>query len=360
MRTLDFAYRVLRGGAFFGWLQTPADGGQMLRMDESAEIKCSLSGTFSATVTDSDGSVLEPDWLRDEIQPVLIVDGVKYNLGVFAPASVTPVEKDGVLTLEIEAYDRCWRVRDMTAEDLVFFAAGTNYITAINSLLTASGIESELATPTSATLGEAREGWELGTSYLTIVNELLGEINYNPLYFDSEGLAILEPASIPTADAIEHMMSDAPDEPGADPVERMLPAISRETDIYQAANVFICTCANPDKTGNMVATAVNDTPSSPLSTVRRGRRIAQLTRLDNIADQNELQAYADRQRNLSMIRGETIRVETALLPGYGVNDVVGLRWGDLSAVCIDRAWDMELKVGGRMRHRLERLVYQIE
>ena len=360
MRTVDFAFRVLRGGAFFGWLQVPQDGTPMIRMDEAAEIKTSLSGVFSPIVTDSDGNELEPNWLADEIQPVLILDGTEHNLGVFAPASVTPIEDNGIKTLKIEAYDRCWRVRDTTAEDLIYFASGTNYIDAINTLLTGAGISAEFATPTSATLAEDREGWPVGTSYLAIVNELLTEINYNPLWINEDGVAILEPASIPTTEHIEHMLSDAADIPGEEPVERMLPQISRETDVYNAPNVFIVVCANPEKSADMIAVAENDTPESPLSTVRRGRRIAQLTHLDNIADQDALQAFANRQRDLSLISGESINIETALLPGYGVNDVIGLRYGDLSAVCIDRAWTMELKVGGTMQHRLERLVYHLD
>lgn len=360
MRTVDFAFRILRGGAFFGWLQAPADATPVIRMDEGAEIKTSLSGVFLPTVVSSDGDALEPNWLADEIQPVLIIDGVEHNLGVFAASSVTPVERDGVRTMEIEAFDRCWKVRDTTTEDLVYFPAGTNYLNAVDSLLTGAGISAEFATPTDATLAEDREGWEIGTSYLTIVNQLLAEINYNPLWFNSDGTAILEPASVPTTGNIEHLLSDAPDVPGEEPVERMLPAISRQTDVYNAPNVFVVVCANPEKTADMIAVSENDTPESPLSTHRRGRRISQLTRLDNIADQDALQAYADRQRDLSLIRGESINVETALLPGYGVNDVVGLRYGELSAVCIDRSWSMDLKVGGLMRHRLERLVYHLE
>lgn len=360
MRTVDFAFRVLRNGAFYGWLHAPAAASQTIRMDEGAEIKTSLTGEFVPTVTGADGSVLSPNWLSDEIQPVLIIDGVEHNLGIFAPASVTPTESSGIKTLRIEAYDRCWRVRDKNAEQQVFLMAGTNYVAAIESLLAAAGITSATAIPTSATLTEAREDWEIGTSYLKIINELLDEINYNPLYFDADGVAIIEPASVPTADSIRHSFSDEPDAPGAEPVIRMLPQISRETDVYQTANVFVAWCANPDKSGNMVATAENDTEQSPLSISRRGRRIVKVTRLNNIASQAQLQAYVNRQRDMSMIGGETLNVQTALLPDFGVNDVVSLRWGDLAAVCIDRAWTMDLRVGGVMTHRLERVVYNIE
>lgn len=353
MRTVDFIYKLVRSGGEMGYLYPAAGSAPTIRMQDSAEIKMSLQGVFSPQALDADGQPIEPNWLTDEIQPVLVIDGVPSPLGVFLPATVTPSEADGIALLSIEAYDRCWRVKDVYTDNMHYIAAGTNYLTAVEQLLTAAGIGLVVKTPTSATLPEARQGWDMGTSYLTIVNELLGEINYNPLWFDARGAAILEPASVPTAANIEHTLD-------ASNVESLLlPQISRETDVFQAPNVFLVTCQNPDKSGPMVARSENTNPQSPLSIMRRGRQIMSVTRVNNIASQEELQAYADRLRNESMIRGETIRVSTALLPGFGVADVTAIHYGDLSAVCIERAWTMQLTVGGAMTHELERVVISL-
>lgn len=361
MRTIDFAYHVLRNNAFFGFLHAPMDKGNAIRMDNSGEIKMSLSGTFSPLVTDVDGNQVEADFLSDEIRPMLITNGAEQPLGVYGAAKATPTETGGVERLQIEAFDRCWKVRDTYTETILHFPAGQNYITAIEGLLMAAGITVILATPTDAVFSEDREDWEIGTSHLTIVNQLLGEINYNQLWFTPEGNAVLEPASVPTAENIEHTMSDLPEEllDGAVKIDRMLPSITRETDVYSAPNVFLCVCSNPDKSGAMVAKAENTNPQSPLSIPRRGRRIIKVVRVDNIASQTELQAYADRLRNESMIGGETIRVTTALQPGYGAADVVAIKYGELSAICIERAYTMELTVGGKMTHELERVVYHL-
>lgn len=325
-----------------------------IRCDNSAAIKMSFSGVFLPEARDAFGNVIDVDYLSDEIEPILIIDGVEHKLGVFLPATVTPSESAGAAQVQIEAFDRCWRVRDVYSENLTYFAEGTPYLTAIESLLTQAGITTVLATPTAATLAEAREDWNIGTSFLTIVNDLLAEINYNPLWFNQDGVAILEPASVPTAANIEHTLD-------ADNVESLIiPEITRQTDIYQAPNVFVAYCANPDKSGIWTATAENTNPQSPLSVQRRGRRIMKVERLDNIASQALLQDYVDQKRNDSMISGETINIQTALLPGYGVADVVALHFGEISAVCIDRAWSMNLTVGGTMNHTLERVVYNLE
>lgn len=351
-REIDFRYKVLRNGADYGFLQAVSSG--IIRCDDEASIKMSFAGVFRPEARDAAGNVIEVKFLSDEIEPVLVLNGTEHPLGVFLPATVTPSETEGAGQLQIEAFDRCWLVRDVYSETLTFFAAGTPYLTAVEQLLTQAGIRTILATPSTATLSEAREDWDLGTSYLTIVNDLLAEINYKPLWFNSSGIAILEPAAVPTASQIQHTLD-------ADNVESLLlPEISRTTDVYQAPNVFVAYCANPDKSGIWTARAENNNPQSPLSIARRGRRIMSVERVDNIASQEALQDYVDRKRNESLIAGETVNVSTALLPGYGVADVVALHYGDLNAICIDRAWTMELEVGGAMNHELERVVYNLE
>ena len=81
--------------------------------------------------------------------------------------------------------------------------------------------------------------------------------------------------------------------------------------------------------------------------------------VDNLGSQEELQAYANRIRNESMITGETITVQTGILPGFGVNDVTALSYGDTFAVCLERAWSMDLSVGGKMTHTLEKVVVNL-
>ena len=353
MRSIDFRWKVVRGGADYGFLHSATGSAPSMWMRDDAEIKTSFSGLFAPIATDVDGRTVPVNWQSDELAPQLVIDGVEHPLGIYMPATVTPSKKDGVETVRVEAYDRCWRVRDNYAESMTYFAAGTPYITAIETLLTGSGIGTVYAVPNAAALAEDRE-WEIGTSYLSIVNELLSEINYKPLWFNAQGAAVLEPAAVPLAQNIQHTLD-------ADKVESLvLPTISRETDVYAAPNVFVVVCANPEKSeNNMIAKAENTNPQSPLSISRRGRRVVKVVQVRNIADQDELQTYADRLRNESMITGETIRVSTALLPGFGVADVVALHYGELAAICIERAWTMELRVGGTMTHELEKVVYNL-
>lgn len=345
MRTIDFRFVIVHQGADRGQLRALADSPAQLRMDDTAEIKTSLSGSFAPSS--------DIDWLQDEIRPELILDGTPYPLGVFAPATVSESRSETSVSLQVEAYDRCWRVRDTYTEGILSLAEGTNYITAVKQLLTAAGIAAVIETPTSAALSEIREDWDVGTSYLEIINELLSEINYKPLYFNAQGAAVLEPFFVPTAENIQHVLDSN------EIRTLMLPANERSTDIYSAPNVFLCICSNPDKDGVLTATAVNDNPQSPLSVQRRGRRIMRVENVNNIASQSELDAYAARLRNESLFTGEVITVSTALFPGFGVDDVTALVLPDLTAICKERRWEMDLRVGGDMKHTLERVVLSL-
>lgn len=352
-RTLETRFKVLRNSTVYGEILSDPINAPILRMDESTDIKMSMTGTFLPEVRDVNGRVIASDWFADEIQPVLVVDGVEHPLAVLAPASVTPSETATSRHIRIESYDRCWRVRDSYTETRLYIAAGTKYINAIETILQDAGVENVLATPNAATVAEARTDWDPGTSRLKIVNELLAEISYNPLYFNEYGFAILEPATVPTAENIDHTLD------AGNVKSLVLPQISRETDVYSAPNVFLCICSNPDKGEPLTATAENTNPQSPLSISRRGRRIVKVVNVNNIADQTALQEYATKLRNESLIGGESISITTALLPGYGVGDVVALHYGDLAAICIERAFEMELRVGGNMKHTLEKVVYNL-
>lgn len=352
-RRIRFEYHLLRGGAFYAYLRADKSQVPRITMSDSGEIKTAFTGTFAVEAVDADGRSMEIDWLSDEIQPVMVIDGVRHPLGVFAVSTPKTKTRMKSTRVSVQAYDRCWRVRETKKGTPIYFTSGTSYITAIKQLLTAAGIETVFATPCDDTLANDRE-WSIGTSFLKVINELLTEINYKPLHFDANGAAVLEPVSVPEASAIKHIF-DANDQETL-----VLPTIEREPDYFNAPNVFIVWCANPDKSGNMVATAKNENPQSPLSVPRRGREIVQVSSVNNIASQSALQGHANWLRDKSMISGEKIKIKTGLRPGFGVQDAVGIVYGDLTAIGIEHAYTMTLAVGGTMVHTIERAVYNLE
>lgn len=346
-RSIDFRYTIQRNGADYCELYTMSSGGASIKMNESSSVKTSLSGDFLIPGK-------EINWLTDEIQAKLIINGSASSCGVFLSSVVSEHEDGANRYLHIDALDRGWIVQDSRTESRVFIPAGTNYIEAIVSVLGRAGISQIVSTPTDFVTAEDRDDWNVGTSILEIVNQLLSEISYKPLWFNGDGAAMLEPASSPSAQNIDHMLDDTKIE------SLLMPRISKQTNLYNKPNAFVCICSNADKEDGMVAIGENTNPQSPLSISRRGRKITQTVQVPNTPSQAALQLYADRMVTDSLTSGETITVTTALIPGFGVGDVTAIKYGDLMAICIERNWSMDLKVGGLMSHTLERVVLNLD
>lgn len=223
----------------------------------------------------------------------------------------------------------------------------------IEGLLTECGIALRLVTASAATLQTDREDWEVGTDYLTIVNQLLGEINYAPIWFDVDGMARVEPYQAADARRIKHIYGDM------GTPEVLNPALSdskTETDLFSKPNVFICVCSNPEIGTPMTATAVNENASSDTSVFRRGMRIAQKYVVNNIASQDELQAYANKLMQESMFATQTVTFETFAEGGHGIGDIISINNRDIGGVYEETAWSLTLAAGEKMKHTAKRAV----
>ena len=86
-RKIAFRFNLLRGGGFYARLRAVGDNAPHIRMQGDGQIKMSFSGVFSAVAEDVDGRPMEINWLADEIQPVMILDGAEHPLGVYIPTT---------------------------------------------------------------------------------------------------------------------------------------------------------------------------------------------------------------------------------------------------------------------------------
>lgn len=338
----SYAYRidVLRDGAKVTELQ--AVNPPKITFNADATIKSGLSGEFKYSP--------ELDPINDEIKAWQIIDGEESPAGVFSVGVLVDNYSDTVHTIKIEAYDRAFLLQSIRTENIMHLAAGTNYIEAIKTLLAKAGISLYTATATISTLATDREDWEMGTDYLTIINDLLGEINYSNIWFDANGYAKLLPVQNPDASSIKRSY----DRDTA--VSLLSPACQSELDIYDKPNVYVVVCSNPDNDEPMTATAVNDNPLSSLSTLKRSRRIVQVLKVDNIADQTALAEYAQRLCNDSMLSSETVTIRTSPVDVPGLNDTVALYHPDVSGIYQETAWSLTMQPGASMTHTLRRSV----
>ena len=337
---LSYCFEVLRDGIRV----------QEVRAARTGDIYCSADAEIKRSVSCSLYLPKGIDLLRDELRVSLILDGVKTPLGIFTVTTMPrSVSSDGVTVYRCEGYDRGYRVQSRRIEKRSegYIAAGTKYTDAVQSFLLRSGIQTVLIPDSPLTLREDREDWDVGESFLTIVNTLLGEINYTSLWFDRSGVARSEPYTAPTERAVRFAYQS-----GKDAVVR---AHSAQDDYFGAYNVFTVGVSNSG-TDPIFVTEVNDSLDSRISTVYRGRIAAPVVMLDGAPSEDEVRRYAQNLVLKSRISTETASIQTAPEAGHEVGDAVSLSLPEISGKFEEIGWTLPLD-GSLMTHELRRAVY---
>lgn len=344
--TRDVQYRVdvIRNGAAFKTLRWQRNDEPRIMFDSEAEIQASLSGKFQPDD--------EVDLLKDELRAVISINGEEKSLGMFRVASLRQIRDNGHW-IQIEAFDRSWLLKNARTEGLLHLSAGSSYISAIKNLLLQAGIVWVRAKDSTAKLAADRE-WSIGTNLLSIANELLSEIGYRRVWFDADGWAHLEPYITPSAAHIKHRYG-----PSNMRLNPMASEWEQETDLFEAPNVFICVCSNADRSAVLRAVAENTSLSSAKSIYRRGMRIHDVVKVNQIADQAALQAYANRLRDESLLSTKTLSFSSPAEAGHGSGDVISISMPGVEGVYKEVSWNLSMAPGAMMSHTAKRTVLDL-
>lgn len=295
----------------------------------------------------------EIDYLNNRIKPYMRLKintkWVDFPLGVFLLA--TPKRNDDVQSIkrDIEAYDLTLVLRDDKFLDRYTIVEGTPYYDALINMLTSAGISHYNIEKTDKILPRTIE-FEPGTSKLEAINELLIQLNYTPVFVDEEGFftarLYVSPAERPSDyDYIDDEQSVT------------LIGAEEELDTFNVPNIFTVVRTNEEEEP-LKSTFINDNLNSPLSTINRGRNIVDYREIENIADQESLDAYVERIAfEASQVYGR-IRFGTALMPIHGYGNVLRFRYQNLGIddKYLELNWKMQLTVGGEMEHELRQVV----
>lgn len=341
--TIGYKFDVLRGGVFYKTLRAELGGDIMSSAD--AAVKRSVSCYLQ--IPD------DVNFLTDELRVSLVINGVASPLGVFAITTQSKsVRNDGTAIYTVEGYDRGYIVERKKLERRSdgYISAGTKYTDAIATMLLSAGISASLVRPSNLTLATDREDWDIGTSYLTIVNELLDEINYSSLWFDSNGYARAEPV-----ESAEGRPVDFYYHAGRGSV--ILQEHSVSNDYFSSCNVFTVGISRIGEDEPIYVTAVNDAISSKISTVYRGRIAAPVVMLQDVADEETAQKYAKNLVMKSRMSHETATIQTEVEAGHEIGTKIGVFIPELSGEFEETAWTIPLDGDPLMQHTIRRIAY---
>lgn len=341
-KTPTFRFDIVENGVCIG--QAFALNKPSVKCDSDAEVKLSLSGEFVLNIQN-------PNWLKARIKPYLIIGGKESSLGEYLISQADDcTDKKGVKFWQIKGMDLGRIPQRSRTEKRVLFQAGQRYTDIVQSILLELGISRIIAIQSDATLKNDRADWEIGTSWIKIINSLLTEINYQSLWFDTEGNARIQPHRQVDGTVIDHRYESGE-------LSQIKPQVDISSDIYKAYNVFTAMVSSPEYEEPMIAVSVNDIPTSRISTVNIGRVQAPIEKLDDIANQEELQKYVDNLRFQSMCSTETISFRTALNQ-HQVRDIVSIHHPQASGIYQETQWKMTLSFDGEMTHTAQRVVIE--
>lgn len=275
----------------------------------------SVHGSASFTVADNGQAV---DWLTARFRPSVTIDGYgTTTLGVFLVSEAPEAWGDTGRVWSVKLLDKC-TILDQDAVGAAYtLDAGTVVTTAIVTLIQSTGETNIAITPSAATLLNPLV-WPAGTTKLQIVNDLLSTINYFSLFCNGDGQyrgePYVKPASRPTVwDFLD----------GSDCI--YVPGLTKDVDLFAIPNKVIAITQGNGSTAALVSTATNTDPTSPYSTVGRGRTITYVATGVEAADQATLDAFASRRLIELTAPTASIDIQHAFVPALAFNRAVRFR-----------------------------------
>lgn len=228
------------------------------------------------------------------------------------------------------------------------WATTTPTSTRVESISLVSSIANNV-TPSNTTLPATLE-WEPGTSYLEIINELLGAINYESAWFDEDGVFIGTPYVSPADRSPEYIYA-------TDETSVITGDVDQTIDLFDIPNKWILAVSEPDRPP-LVGTYINSSPNSPTSTVSRGRTIVDFRTEEKSADQATLTAKAKILGDKASQVYEIIEFSTAAMPIHSNSDTYIIQVTGLAvdSKFTEHTWSLDLSPTGNMKHKARRVV----
>ena len=252
------------------------------------------------------------------------------------------------ISRDVECYDKTQILKDDKFDRRHIVRAGENYINAIATIIASAGISNYRLDACASVLRTDIE-FEIGTSKLSAVNQLLQAVNYNDLYADAYGAIRGTKYVQPEGRTIDCYYA-------TDKNSIVLPGAEEWLDTYEAPNKIVRYLENAESEC-MIASVTNSDPASRLSTVSRGRTIVDVEAVSDIADQATLEAYTQRIATEKKIYQQII-FQSAVMPHHEFLDCLYLENKELgiSGKYVETAWNLRMETGGVMQHTCRRAV----
>lgn len=371
----DFKLEILRNNIPIGKLKCRSC---TIKFDSTAAVKRGLQATISADATEMypiqtqvrdyiyfdgtryfnntwcfvnsiiDYETLTFDMFSDRLRAVLIEDGQEYPIGQFMIMNAPETYAETGNHYSIEAYDETMLLKQAALTDRAYYAKNTSYQTIIEGLLRDCNFVHYIIDQTNAKLAISRE-FEIGTTYLDLINTLLAELNYNPVYQGANGTVYITKKAVKnTADFVYRDQLN---------VFNLIGTIEEAKDVYSKPNVIVGVLSNPQQ-DPIVYKRENNDPGSVVSIPRRGYKVVKVIKLSNVASTSVLHEYVDAELFNAMQTTETVKFNTLIEAGHDFGSTVQISTNLIEGLYTETAWTIDISINSmRMQHKAERRIF---
>lgn len=288
------------------------------------------------------------DFANDRIRVTCIVTcgdvTREYAVGTYLICAPARTVEEYVAVRDIEAYSKLQIYEDDKVENRYILRQGTNIV---NEVIRILGTKAYKITASEKTLQTDRE-WEIGTSKLTIINDLLEVVNYTSLRVSASGVFEADPYILPADRPVDFAYLD-------DCNSILSPDVTDDIDLFSVPNVFVRYTNDPDAQ-LLRSIYVNDNPFSPTSTVSRARRITSCEEVQDIADQETLDGITRRDAALASQVYSNVTFGSGIMPLHGYLNTIRLKCGDINGRYQETAWEIPCAAGEQMKHTVRKVV----
>lgn len=290
-------------------------------LDGIADASAGKSGLLDGSVTfnvDSEvqgGASLsilnaDIDWMNARFRLWVMVNNLRWPLGVYIPASPEESHTSGLVTTTVSLLDKTSLLSTSMLPASLSVPVGTVVTDKVRDILVSKlGFDPGMValTPSSKKLVTALV-WAPGTTYLQVLKDLLGAIAYNPIWADGWGRFRSEPwidprTASPSIEFVEGELSIH------------MPDFSVSQDMSSVPNRVTCVSAGDDTKPALVSVATNLDPASPTSWQARGQRWVDAF-YDGVeaTDQKTLDTIAQRHLAETAVPPWYVTVQHAVIP----------------------------------------------
>lgn len=160
-----------------------------------------------------------------------VLNKVETCLGTFLISTPASSYDNAIQNVDCTGYSTLWRLNSNTPSDRYFVAQGTNAVAEVKRILDSLGYEYDIAESTKTT--SVNVEWDYGTSWLTIINDLLAAINYTSLCVNAMGVYIATDYVLPEDKEPDITLNE-------DDLDNILePKQNNELDLFNIPNRFV-------------------------------------------------------------------------------------------------------------------------